>query len=93
MRMAGVTRSMIVASTMLPLRSSGDDLAALVNRVGDQFVHPLGRANIDHRAQHDMAARIAARQRRRALGELLDKGVGDLGVDDQPMRPAPPRRR
>ena len=32
-----------------------------------------------------MAARIAARQRRGALGELVDERVGDLGVDDEPL--------
>ena len=57
--------------------AAGDDLAALGDRVGDQRVHALGRREIDQRAEHDMAARIAGRQRRRALGELRDESVGD----------------
>ena len=65
--------------------SAGDDLGALGDRVGDQRVHLLGRREIDQRAQHDGAARIAGRQRRGALGELGDEGVGDLLVDDQSL--------
>ena len=65
--------------------AAGDDLGALGLRVGDQFVHALGRRETDERAEHDMAARIAGGQRRGALGELGDEGVGDRLVDDQPL--------
>ena len=51
--------------------AAGDHLAALGDCVGDEGVHPLGRREIDQRAEHDMAARIAGRQLREALAASL----------------------
>ncbi len=65
--------------------AAGDDGGAFGLGVGNQFVHAFRRGEIDQRAKHDMAARIAARQAGGALGELGDEIVGDLLVDDDAL--------
>ena len=84
--MSGVTRSSTVASTTVPLRlppqtttaplPTASAISASMRSAGWQ---------LDQRAEHDVAARIAGRQLRGLVGELADEGVGDLLVDDDAL--------
>ena len=77
---------MMVASTIAPLRfPPATTLAPLPTASAISSSIRSAAPILTSEPKHDMTARIAARQRRGALGELVDESVGDLGVDDDPL--------
>ena len=69
---------MTVASTIAPLRfPPATTLAPLATASAISSSIRSAAARLTSEPEHDMAARIAGRQRRGALGELVDESVGD----------------
>ena len=77
---------MTVASTIVPLRfPPATTLAPLPTASAISSSIRSAAPMLTSEPRHDMAARIAARQRGGALGQLVDERVRDLRVDDEPL--------
>src|SRR3972149_1330600 len=81
MRMAGVTRSTMVAGITGPLTRPPGPPRPPPPAAGAARARPRA----DERAQDDVLARIAGRQRLGLGRELVEEGIGDLLVDDDAL--------